>query len=453
MAIKNYKKHSKKDSNSDKIAEWRKEVKKHSKKDSDGDGLTDWEEINIYGTDPHDSDTDGDGINDGEEVFLGRNPLSTGTLKDFFIPHKGNKYHPHALRPKRIIFHLASAAVIKTIAVIFIMLFPLSAWLSPDMSAAQSKKIIVLTNDLRKEKSVPALTENTSLDQAAYDKTQDMLIKQYFAHIGPDNKGLSAWLASVGYKYSVAGENLAMGFAAAEDVMKAWENSPTHYSNLVDDNFKEIGVAMSDGVFQGQNTTLAAQYFGRPELMPVVAKAEKKLVKVLSAPANATVAVSVPVGKNESIVNAQATLPADTQSASLVLGEKTVELQKESTSTWSGSQIISNSDYKKISNPVILSSIEATDSSGTVTMANVSSQNIKPQKISLKDQYLLLSNNPNKSMQKVIDVSSFYFFFLLIVVAISLILNGFFIGIKKQHPSLIWGGVTLAAVLLIFIII
>ena len=452
MVIKNYKKRSKKDLSSGRAAEWRKKVGKSSQRDLDNDGLTDWEEIHIYGTDPHDSDTDGDGMDDGEEVFLGRNPNGPGRLKDFFIPHKGNNYHPHSLRPKRIIFHLASAAAIKTIVVVFIMLFPLSAWLSPDMLAAQSKKIISLTNDLRKEKSIPILTENTLLNQAAYNKTQDMLIEQYFAHIGPDNKDLKSWLGAVGYKHSIAGENLALGFASAEDVMKAWENSPTHYSNLIDDNFKDIGVAMSDGVFQGEDTVLAVQYFGRPQ-QAQVAKPLKKLVKVLSEPAKATVAVSVSAGKKENIVKAQATLPDDTKAASLVLGEKNIDLQKEGTSTWSGSQIISNSDYKKISNPVILASIRATDSTGTVTMANVSSQNIKPQKISPQDQYLLLSNSPSRSMQKVIDVSSFYFFFLLIIVAISLILNGFFIGIKKQRPLFVLGGVTLAAVLLIFLIV
>ncbi|MFA5248384.1 MAG: hypothetical protein WC415_04015, partial [Patescibacteria group bacterium] len=87
----------------------KKSAKKYIKhtSDRDHDGLSDWEEINIYGTDPDDADTDDDGMDDGEEVFLGRNPNGPGSLKDFFIPHKGNNYHPHSLHPNRIIFHLA----------------------------------------------------------------------------------------------------------------------------------------------------------------------------------------------------------------------------------------------------------------------------------------------------------------------------------------------------------
>lgn len=430
------------------------EALKHSSKDSDKDGLTDWEEIHVYGTDPFNPDTDGDGMKDGEEVSLGRNPLGSGKLRDFFIPHQGNNFHPHALHHRRIIFHIASAALIKTIAVVFLILFPMSAWLSPEISAQESKKIISLTNQLRREKSVTSLIENKLLDEAAYQKAQDMLVKQYFSHIGPDDKNMSDWLGAVGYKYSIAGENLAMGFSSAPDVMRAWENSPTHYANLIDSDYDEIGVAMADGVFKGEETTLAAQYFASPVEMTKVAAASvvKTSVKVSAAPAKASVAVSAPVGKKERIVLAKAELPATTTRASLVMGQNTIAMEKEGTTTWSGSAVISSHDYKDISSPVVLASISSSDASGTVSLADVARQNIQPQKISIADQYLMLKNNPNKSMQKVLGLSSFYFFFLLVVVLISLGFN-FLRGANKQHPSVVLGGVTLAAILLIFLII
>jgi uncharacterized protein YkwD len=426
---------------------------KHSMRDSDGDGLTDWEEINIYGTDPNDPDTDGDGMNDGDEVFLGRNPLGAGKLRDFFIPHRGNNYHPHSLHPRRIVFHLVSATLIKIIAVVFVVLFPMSAWLSPEVSAEQNKKIIALTNELREDKSLPKLAENTLLDQAAYQKTQDMMIKQYFAHIGPDNKNMSDWLAAVGYKYAVAGENLAMGFSSAEDVVQAWKDSPTHYANIIDSDYSEIGVAMSDGVFKGEETTLAAQYFAHPVGDLVVADNKvKTTVKVSNTPANASVTVSEPVGKKERVVMAKAELPATTTRANVTVGKNTIAMEKESTTTWSGSAVITNKDYKEASSPVIPATIDSSDASGTVTLSDVAHQNIQPKEISIADQYLMLKNNPNKSMQKVLDISSFYFIFLLAVVIISLAFN-FLHGFRKQHPSVALGGITLAAVLLIFLVI
>lgn len=57
---------------------------------------------------------------------------------------------------------------------------------------------------------------------SANQKVQDMLIHQYFAHIGPDQAGLTKWLNDNQYQYNSAGENLAMGFMSAEDIVNAW---------------------------------------------------------------------------------------------------------------------------------------------------------------------------------------------------------------------------------------
>jgi len=233
-------------------------------KDTDGDGLSDYEEKYIYGTDPKNPDTDGDGMKDGNEVKRGRNPLGPGTLKDLFIPHASNNYQPHALKPRRLLFHAFSVIAMKSVVVVFILFYPMSAWLSPDLAIAEAKKIIELTNNLRQAVSLPALLENQQLNQAAFEKVEDMALSQYFAHVSPAGLGLKHWLQKIGYKYSIAGENLAVGFSKAEDVIAAWKNSPTHYDNIIDGNFKEIGAAMVDGKFNQIDTAYIAQYFAAP---------------------------------------------------------------------------------------------------------------------------------------------------------------------------------------------
>lgn len=52
-----------------------------SEKDSDGDKLFDWREA-VYGTSPYDSDTDGDGLSDGWELTHGSDPLDSGDADD-----------------------------------------------------------------------------------------------------------------------------------------------------------------------------------------------------------------------------------------------------------------------------------------------------------------------------------------------------------------------------------
>ena len=253
--------------------------------DADLDGLTNLEELD-WGTNPYDADTDGDGMKDAEEIKQGRNPVGKGSiLKDLFIPHEGNNFQPHALRPQRLAFHAVSAVAIKLALVGFIYLLPISAWMAPDAISAQGTKIIDLTNQIRQRLGVNQLTESRVLDYAADKKAEDMVLKQYFAHTNPDGKGLSYWLKQARYNYAVAGENLAMGFSEPADIVDAWVKSPTHYKNLVDKDFKQIGVGLSSGAYQEIDTTFVAQYFGAPRTETVPVEIVKKPKITMVAPA------------------------------------------------------------------------------------------------------------------------------------------------------------------------
>ena len=199
---------------------------KNKRKDSDHDLLSDYEEVNVYGTDPHDPDTDCDGVPDGVEVRMGRNPKGPGLLKDLFIPNECNDFRPKALHPRRLTFHALSAVIIKIVMVVFLLSFPVDAWLTPDVLYEQSNYVVELTNNIRTNLGLNTLETDNTLQAAALDKAQDMLVNEYFAHVGPDNKSLKSWLAGRGYDYKIAGENLAIGFSSAEDVVDAWVGSP-----------------------------------------------------------------------------------------------------------------------------------------------------------------------------------------------------------------------------------
>ena len=240
------------------------------KPDTDGDGLSDYEEIKIFRSNPLDPDTNKNGIPDGEEVRRGRNPSGKGSLKDIFLGTSGNSYMPGMLRKDRIVYYGAVAVFIKIIIVCFIVLLPLSAWVTPDVLSEQSRQIIALTNELRKNAGVGAVLENPKLSQAAYDKVQDMLAQQYFSHTGPDGKVVSDWLRKNLYDFDFVGENLAIGFSSPADVINAWSKSATHYANMVDPNFSEIGVAMVVGDYQKYETTFVAEMLATPKVAGAV---------------------------------------------------------------------------------------------------------------------------------------------------------------------------------------
>lgn len=239
-------------------------------RDSDGDGLSDYDEIFVYHSDPLDIDSGHDGFTDYQRAKLSLDSIGNVFMKDFFIPSQNNNFKPHILKPRRLFFYSLSAVAIKIFVIAIALIFPVTAWLTPDILKVESKEIVTLTNTLRQSLGLEALGENAALQAAAFAKAEDMVVNQYFAHISPEKKGLRYWLSSKGYNYQVAGENLAIGYSNPSAVVEAWKMSPTHYSNLIDPDFNEIGVAMITGNYEGFDTKLVAQMFGFQKKVPVM---------------------------------------------------------------------------------------------------------------------------------------------------------------------------------------
>jgi hypothetical protein len=138
------------------------------------------------------------------------------------------------------------------------------------LSTITPDTIINLTNKERSKYGLNTLTANQLLSQAAYNKADAIFKSGKFTH-QINNRKFSSWIKDVGYKYSYVGENLAVDFITAEGVIEAWLESETHKKNLLNNQFSEIGIAVVEGEFQGQNTTLVVQIFGAP-IIPISAK-------------------------------------------------------------------------------------------------------------------------------------------------------------------------------------
>jgi hypothetical protein len=122
------------------------------------------------------------------------------------------------------------------------------------------------TNKQRQQNNLAPLRANSKLDQAAMAKVKDMFKNQYFEHISPSGAGPADLAEAAGYGYIAIGENLALGnYKNDEDLVAAWMNSPGHRANILNEKYEEIGVAVLKGEFEGKQTWLAVQEFGRPE--------------------------------------------------------------------------------------------------------------------------------------------------------------------------------------------
>lgn len=123
--------------------------------------------------------------------------------------------------------------------------------------------IISLTNLERAKVGAGDLQQNDILARAAQKKGEDILKNQVFKHNFAD-KQFSEWIKDEKYEYAYVGENLAIDFATNTGVIDAWLNSQTHKKNLLNNNFTEIGVAIVEGKFKNENTTLVIQIFASP---------------------------------------------------------------------------------------------------------------------------------------------------------------------------------------------
>jgi uncharacterized protein YkwD len=150
----------------------------------------------------------------------------------------------------------------KTIYSIAILAIFFSCFSFVYASEISRENIINLVNQSRTENQVGGLEENQSLDKAAEDKLGDMFKNNYFAHASPGGVSPWSWFEKNGYDYKYAGENLALGFSSVESEHKAWMESPTHKKNILNPNFKEIGVAVGKGMINNNLVTVAVQEFG-----------------------------------------------------------------------------------------------------------------------------------------------------------------------------------------------
>ncbi|PIP14733.1 hypothetical protein COW98_00660 [Candidatus Roizmanbacteria bacterium CG22_combo_CG10-13_8_21_14_all_35_9] len=176
----------------------------------------------------------------------------------FFIPNEQNNYRAKSLHPDFLSLYLVIAfflaVVFNRTGITNVLSF------ATDISI---EKLYQLTNQEREKNNLPDLVYNNQLSQAAYQKAQDMFQKNYWSHYAPDGKTPWDFILSSGYKYEYAGENLAKNFLFSDGVVSAWMTSPVHRENLLKKEYSDVGLAVVNGILNGEQTTLVVQMFGK----------------------------------------------------------------------------------------------------------------------------------------------------------------------------------------------
>lgn len=184
-------------------------------------------------------------------------------LHDLFVPHLHNNFRSRLLHHQSliisIIFILGASFLLSGLRSSMPQVLGIATDINPT-------RLLIYTNEKRQQVGVGPLSLNEKLSLAAEKKANNMFSENYWAHNSPSGKNPWVFIKDSGYTYTYAGENLAKGFTEAEDVIKAWMESPTHRENMLSKNYYDVGFAVVEGKLRGEETVLIVEMFGNTTL-------------------------------------------------------------------------------------------------------------------------------------------------------------------------------------------
>lgn len=114
------------------------------------------------------------------------------------------------------------------------------------------RRVLELTNEARAQGrqcgrepfgAAPPLKPSALLSRVAQAHSKDMAAHDLFDHTGSDGSSPGDRMTQGGYKWRMAGENIASGVTTAEAVVAGWLESPHHCENIMGPRFTEMGIA------------------------------------------------------------------------------------------------------------------------------------------------------------------------------------------------------------------
>jgi len=90
--------------------------------------------------------------------------------------------------------------------------------------------------------AAPPLRGNALLDASAHKHTKDLGARRYFSSTTPDGKNLGQRVTDGGYAWSLVAENLLAGRSVPGDALEKWLGNENQCRNLMDREFKDIGI-------------------------------------------------------------------------------------------------------------------------------------------------------------------------------------------------------------------
>lgn len=369
-------------------------------------------------------------------------------LKKFFVPHAENNYHPHVLHTKRALFYTLVFGVMKLIVILLVVLLPQEAYLHSDVLNEQYKTILALTNETRVNNKIPSLWFASKLDVSAQEKANDMAKYRHFSHTGSKGRTLAYFLNQAGYNYTVAGENLAVGFSDPQSLVDAWVRSPKHYANLVDRDFTEVGLGLESGIYRDEPVVYVAQHFGNQvnEQLAVIEKRAADSAEINVAGVKVVKPEIIQVDETKSwlywlenngstTLQARVVIAGAVSEAHVTLGSLTIKLSRLVTSSIYVGQITVPGSADQFFTSLVLPTVSVLSPNKKQTLTTVNWFNIKPRSTSFVDQYKT-AKKYSGTFTDIFSITKDAYAFFIIFFIVALLVN-IVVEVRRQHHHII----------------
>lgn len=133
------------------------------------------------------------------------------------------------------------------------------------------KRSLYLHNQTRESNGLAKFCVDPALQKAARSHSQEMIDKDYFSHNSYNGETMPNRLKRYGYtplpgRYWTVGENIAYnsstGTTSADKAFNQWMNSTGHKANILNKNFRHIGIGAGYGDYKGYKVTMWTVDFG-----------------------------------------------------------------------------------------------------------------------------------------------------------------------------------------------
>lgn len=102
-----------------------------------------------------------------------------------------------------------------------------------------------IINGFRAEKGIAPLKLSNELTEIASARAEEIAWSGKHSHTRPNGLRFSSILKEAGIKEGTVGENIGWGFETVNEVCNEWKNSQSHYENIMNPDFTEIGIGIA----------------------------------------------------------------------------------------------------------------------------------------------------------------------------------------------------------------